>query len=59
VRLSKDQTWRVRLATIEFIPQLIEFISKEDFEFQIEPLLKGWLEDTVHSVRVQAISCLI
>ena len=57
VKLSKDATWRVRLATIQFCPLLPKFISAGAFTEHIEPLLKQWMEDTVHSVRVEAVSC--
>lgn len=59
VKLSKDATWRVRLATIQFCPLLPKFISAGAFTEHIEPLLKQWMEDTVHSVRVEAVSCTI
>ena len=57
--LSKDNTWRVRLATIDFIPMIPEFLSERLFSEQIEPLLLNFLEDSVHSVRVEASNCLI
>ena len=55
VNLSKDTTWRVRLATIQFIPLLVDEVSRSAFTEKIEPLLKGWLEDPVHTVRMDAI----
>ena len=58
-KLSKDTTWRVRLATIDFIPLLVSSVSKKCFEEEVEPLLKQFLEDTVHSIRIDAIQCLI
>ena len=58
-KLSKDNTWRVRLATCQFIPALAASVSQNTFKEHIEPLLKTWLEDTVHTVRVEAILCLV
>jgi hypothetical protein len=47
------------LATCQFIPSLASSISQNTFKEHIEPLLKGWLEDTVHTVRVETILCLV
>jgi hypothetical protein len=47
-KLSKDVKWRVRLATVTFLPNLMKFISLELFTDKISPILKSYLEDTVH-----------
>ena len=39
VALSNDKIWRVKLAIIEFIPMLSEFIDKEVFENKMIPLV--------------------
>lgn len=39
VGLSNDKIWRVKLAIIEFIPMLSEFIDKEVFESKLIPLI--------------------
>ena len=59
VKLSTDNTWRVRLATIQFCQTLSEMISEASFKEHIEPLLKKWLEDGVHSVRVETVRTII
>ena len=59
LKLSKDNTWRVRLATINFIPSLASSISQNSFKEHIEPILKQCLEDSVHTVRVESIICLV
>lgn len=59
VKLSADNTWRVRLAAINFCQTLPELVSESSFKEHVEPLLKKWLEDGVHSVRVEAVNCLI
>jgi len=47
-KLSKDTKWRVRLATVTFLPNLKKFISQELFNDKISPILKLYLEDSVH-----------
>ena len=47
-KLSKDNTWRVRLSIIEFCPEMASFLSAQKFKEHIEPLIKLWLEDSVH-----------
>jgi len=47
------------MATIEFVPNMVDFISKDTFDTKILPLLKVWLEDTVHQVRVETVKCLM
>lgn len=38
-KLCADPTWRVRLATINYVPELLEFISPEKFEQKLLPLI--------------------
>ena len=47
-KLSVDQTWRVRLATISFIPQFLEFISKPKFTEKVLPIIRTYQKDSVH-----------
>lgn len=58
-KLSQDPTWRVRLATISFIPKLLDFVSKMKFTQKVLPILLKYMEDTVHQIRVQAVNCLL
>lgn len=58
-RLSQDKTWRVRLATIRLCPGIPSFLSREVFSNTVEPILLKWLEDSVHQVRMETISCLV
>jgi serine/threonine-protein phosphatase 2A regulatory subunit A len=48
VALSNDKIWRVKLAIIEFIPLLSEFVNQDVFESKIIPLILGWLMDPVN-----------
>ena len=43
VALSADKIWRVKLAIIEFMPLLSEFIDKDIFESKMIPLILIWL----------------
>jgi hypothetical protein len=36
-----------------------KYCSKEAFIEHVEPMIKTWLEDTVHSVRVETVNSLI
>lgn len=47
-KLSVDPTWRVRLATISFIPQFLEFISKPKFQEKVLPIIRSYQSDSVH-----------
>lgn len=47
------------MATIHFIPALAKNISESTFKDQVEPMLKQWLEDPVHSVRMEVITYLV
>lgn len=49
----------MRLATVQYLPNLLEFISKESFAEKIEPIFKEYLEDGVHLVRMEAVRCMI
>ena len=49
----------MRLATIDFTPALSEHVTEAVFTESIEPLLLKHLEDSVHSIRIEAINCLI
>ena len=49
----------MRLATVEYLPNLLKYISKEQFADQIEPIFKEYLEDGVHLVRMEAVRCMI
>jgi hypothetical protein len=54
-KLSKDPTWRVRLASISFIPKLLAFISFDQFQNKVVPILKLYVEDSVHLIRLTAV----
>lgn len=58
-KLSKDQKWRVRLATVSYLPHFLEFTSRKLFTERIEPIFKSYLEDSVHQVRMEAVKCMI
>lgn len=58
-KLSKDQKWRVRLATVQYLPHFLEFISRQLFADRIEPIFKSYLEDSVHQVRMETVKCII
>lgn len=49
----------MRLSIIEFCPEMATFLSKNKFKEHVEPLLKLWLEDSVHQVRLEAVNALI
>jgi len=47
IELQNDKNWRVKLAVIEFIPLLTEFVDKDVFTNKIEPVVLNWLSDSV------------
>jgi hypothetical protein len=57
--LSIDKTWRVRLATCNFIPVIPDFLDRQLFIENIEPIVLSFFEDSVHHVRMESIKCLI
>ena len=57
--LTKDNTWRVRLGVINFLPTLPSHISRDTFNLKIEPLILGFLEDTVFGVRMEVVKMMI
>lgn len=49
--LSKDRQWRVRLAVIECMPILADYLGEAAFTKEFSHLFRGWLSDSVFSVR--------
>ena len=47
-KLSADPTWRVRLATITFIPKFLAFITPHKFTEKVLPIIKVYQRDSVH-----------
>jgi serine/threonine-protein phosphatase 2A regulatory subunit A len=47
VALASDKIWRVKLALINFIPKLAEFIDKQLFKERLESVVLGLMSDTV------------
>lgn len=58
-KLCADPTWRVRLAAINYIPELLDFISPERFDQKILPLIQTFQQDSVHEIRVRAVQVLL
>ena len=48
VSLATDKTWRVKLALINFMPKLSEFLDKQLFKERLESVVLGLLSDTVY-----------
>ena len=49
--LTSDKTWRIRLAVVEFLPKLANYISKEIFAEKLENILMDMLKDPVFTIR--------
>jgi hypothetical protein len=49
----------VKLAVIQFIPLLAEFIPPQMFKERLESVVLGWLSDPVFQVREEAINVMI
>lgn len=47
IGLNNDKIWRVKLAVIQFIPLLADFIPQQLFKERLEPTVVGWLSDPV------------
>lgn len=47
VQLAGDKIWRVKLALINFLPQLAEFLDASIFKERLEPIVLGLLSDPV------------
>ena len=47
VELANDKNWRVKLALLDFFPQMIAFITPIIFKNRLEEVLVGWLTDPV------------
>jgi serine/threonine-protein phosphatase 2A regulatory subunit A len=58
VHLAEDRQWRVRLAIIEYIPQLAAQLGQQYFEEQLSPLCMSWLADNVFSIRGELEHCI-
>ena len=43
IQMSSDKIWRVKLAVINFIPLLADFIDKEIFLNRLEGVVMSWL----------------
>ena len=59
IALSQDKMWRVKLALIQFIPQLTEFVDKDLFRNKLEGVMMGFLQDSVYQIREEAINLII
>ncbi|KAJ3444436.1 protein phosphatase 2 (formerly 2a) regulatory subunit a beta isoform-related [Anaeramoeba flamelloides] len=55
-RLSSDNDWRNRVATIKCIPSLAKQFGVESFNEHLLDLSFSWFTDIVHSVREEATS---
>ena len=49
--LTSDKTWRIRLAVVEFLPKIANYISKEMFAEKLENILIDMLKDPVFTIR--------
>ncbi len=47
VALASDKIWRVKLALINFIPKLEEFLDKQLFKERLESVVLSLMSDTV------------
>jgi serine/threonine-protein phosphatase 2A regulatory subunit A len=59
IGLANDKLWRVKLAVIQFIPSLAEFMNKALFKERLEPVVLSWLADPVFQIREDSIQVLI
>lgn len=59
VALASDKIWRVKLALINFIPQLAEFLDKSLFKERLESVILGLMSDPVYQIREEAITLLL
>lgn len=59
IALSTDKIWRVKLALIQFIPQLAGFLDKNLFKERLEPVVLTLMADTVFQIREDAASLLL
>jgi serine/threonine-protein phosphatase 2A regulatory subunit A len=57
--LLGDKTWRVRLATVFFLPKLAKVIGREMFQAKLESVLINMLMDNVFTIREAAVESLI
>lgn len=54
VELAEDSKWRVRLAIIEYMPDLAGQLGQEFFDQKLRKLCMDWLSDHVYAIREAA-----
>jgi serine/threonine-protein phosphatase 2A regulatory subunit A len=57
--LLGDKTWRIRLATVQFLPKLAQVVGREIFQTKLEQAVVNMLMDNVFSIREAAVESLI
>jgi hypothetical protein len=58
-QLANDKIWRVKLALINFMPQLAQFLDASLFKERLEPVIFGMLSDPVFQIREEAVSLML
>ena len=53
-QLSTDKIWRVKLALINFMPELAQFLDTALFKDRLESVIMGLMSDTVFQIREEA-----
>ena len=53
-QLSTDKIWRVKLALLNFMPELAQFLDTALFKERLESVIMGLMSDTVFQIREEA-----
>jgi serine/threonine-protein phosphatase 2A regulatory subunit A len=58
-QLSTDKIWRVKLALINFMPELAQFLDSSLFKDRLESVIMNLMSDPVFQIREEAIQLLL
>ena len=57
--LASDKTWRIRLASVQFMPKLAGIVGAEVFQSKLESVLVGMLQDSVFAIREAVVDSMV
>ena len=58
-QLANDKIWRVKLALINFMPELAEFLDASLFKDRLESVILNLMSDSVFQIREEATQVLL